>query len=135
MLDDIDLLESAGHYLIRGSEFLNAVAGKLTRITGKNYLLQNFQLGSPTMLVCNLPVSMVPEEQLREFACRMAVALLAPLVECSEQSVNRIDYCFILRQCLPASSILNHYHPKRIRDWLNNTMAEVPLRLSRKAWT
>jgi hypothetical protein len=109
-LDDRFLLESCGHYLIYGSEYLLAIAVRLAE--GKR-ILQN--MGIPTMLACDLPFSMIESWAVREFAGALLSTLFRNYAN-SGKKTPTIDFAFWIKQVLPPECIHSHYHPERIPD-------------------
>jgi len=81
-LEQSELLEEAGHYLIYGSEFLNAVAGHLLC---RNKLKE---IGRPTIIVCDVPLNKISdtwtnglEQAIKDeetSSCSIAVDCVAP---------------------------------------------------------
>jgi len=114
-LDDRDFTEYCGHYLIYGSEYLQAIAAGLHARYGPRprRLLRN--RGIPTVFEVDLPVSMVGEDALAEFTRNLLSTAFTSY--CNELDVApKIDFTFTLSARLPAEHIIGHYHPPRIRD-------------------
>ena len=73
--NDKDLIEDSGHYLIQGSEHLQALATLLNKGNGLgcDYKLRLREFGIPTVIEVDIPTSIIPESQIREF-CQLILS-------------------------------------------------------------
>jgi len=109
--DDAFLLQHAAHYLIYGSEWITAVLGSSGRRVLKN-------IGVPTLLEIDLPLSMSGPQTRMELAARMLNEWTRFTCNTPDWSAP-IDFSFCLRVDIPASCIVGHSHPAKLRDPLN----------------
>lgn len=115
--DDANLISYAGHYLIYGSEFLAALSSRLDSYKGTDCLSFLRTIGIPTMFVCDIPISSVPEPQLANFLVELIVrAVETPAYVAGD--IPSIDFTFTFNHSIPARFIVSHYHPTRIYDRL-----------------
>ena len=91
--DDRALLQSCGHYMIRGSEFLQGIAVRLCC----EDLLE--QVGIPTIIDLDVPMSLISEANLKGLACEMFQSGRARNVPISTGA-------FVFRCPLPSSTIV-----------------------------
>lgn len=114
-LDDRDFTEYCGHYLIYGSEYLQAIAAGLHARYGPRPRQLLRHRGIPTVFEVDLPISMVSEGVLAEFARNLLSAAFT--CHCNDLDVApQIDFTFTVCARLPAERIVGHYHPSRICD-------------------
>ena len=114
-LDDRGLVEGAGHYLIYGSEYLSAVLAQAGGCYFQNVLKIE---GIPTVFVIDLPISLMRQSDLRDFA-RLLLSRWATNLVTGRRTAPDEDYSFDIRCDVPSTCIVGHYHPARIRDPLN----------------
>lgn len=106
--DDKSLIESAGHYLIYGSEWLMCMLGH----AGHEALRRR---GVPTMLQLDLPLSAATVRERSQLAETL-------LQEWVRIKVNRpdwvpeLDFTFCLRGDVPPEWLVGHYHPETVVD-------------------
>ena len=97
-----ELVTDAGHYLCYGSEHFAGVAARLDRgIVGRyhNILLKT---GIPTIFICDVPVSYIPNYLLDDI---------------NENYDPSYENCgFWINQDLPPEYIIGHEHPQKIFD-------------------
>jgi hypothetical protein len=108
VMDDRGLTNGAGHYLLYGSEWVQCVLG----FEAHEALRRR---GVPTILVVDLPLSMVSSHEREQLAGKM-------LQEWTRIKVNRpdwvpeLDFTFCLREAIPGAMVVAHFHPDVIRD-------------------
>jgi hypothetical protein len=113
-LDDRDLLDGAGHYLIYGSEYVSGILA-----TGGLAFQQVLtREGIPTVFVVDVPAPMFSAADLKQFA-NLLLARWAQNMVRRRRSAPEEDFTFELRCDIPPSCIVGHYHPRRINDPLN----------------
>lgn len=106
----------AGHYLIYGSEYLFCLGIRMiSRAETKRVLSA---IGSPTLFVCDIPMSLIRPCTLDEFAGLILEFLFCELVE--ELEAHALSpgagAALSLTEALPAECIIGHYHPATIFD-------------------
>ena len=121
VLDDRGLTNSAEHYLLYGSEWIQCLLG----FEAHEALRQR---GYPTIITVDLPLSMVTPHEREE----LAEALMQ---EWTRVKVNRpdwvpeLDFTFCLREDIPSALVVNHFHPEVICDpFYQNIMRRIDLR-------
>lgn len=121
VLDDRSLINSAGHYLLYGSEWIQCVLGWEAHGTLR-------KRGTPTIIVVNLPLDIATIREKRE----LAEALLQ---EWTRIKINKPDwvpekdFSFCLRSDIPSSAIICHIHPKEAVDpFYGNIMRSISQR-------
>lgn len=107
---------SSGHYLIYGSEYLYCIAMRTADTASAKKVLS--AIGRPTMFVCDIPMSKIPEGTLEDFSGKMLEYLFADLVDHIDTEVLSpwSGSGLSIREDIAAESIVGHYHPKRIFD-------------------
>ncbi|WP_225340440.1 hypothetical protein [Lysinibacillus capsici] len=95
-----ELLLTAGHYMIYGSEFIQGIAADLTI----HQLLKNH--GIPTIFSIDVPIETIPTEYLK----------------CLEDNIQNKDTSGGFKSTSPISknNVIAHFHPLKIVDWHNN---------------
>ncbi|WP_133121827.1 hypothetical protein [Pleomorphomonas carboxyditropha] len=118
--DDTVLLKHAAHYLIYGSEWITAVLGGPGHRVLKN-------IGVPTLLEIDLPLSMSTSQTRTELAVKMLNEWTRFTCNAPDWSAP-IDFSFCLRADVPASCIVGHSHPAELHDPLNGRALYRPLK-------
>jgi hypothetical protein len=111
VLDDM-LFEASPNYLIFGSEGLMIIASRLGTINGVHRYDILRGRGTPTIFVCDLPISIIPSDRLYQTAATFIFQTLRGLGESGEEVVT-VRNSFRFDKALPPSIIVRHYHP----DW------------------
>jgi hypothetical protein len=111
-----ELVTQCGHYLIQGSEYLMSLAAALCRhhTTGEDFRMRLRDFGIPTIIEVNIPIELIPDWNLREMAQVMISAWGKQILNLEDDGEPRMYV--ILNQDLPAKYIVNHSHPREIRD-------------------
>lgn len=112
-LDERSLLDTAGHYLVYGSEYLCGIAAALNGFSGLDYRQVLKRYGIPTMFRIRLPICFTSASEQLELATAIAEELA---INSKDDVVTPIDFTFRLSRPLPPELILGHYHPAEIRD-------------------
>jgi hypothetical protein len=107
-LDDRDLLQGAGHYLIYGSEFL---AGILAFGDGSAQQVLRRE-GIPTVFIIDVSVGLIPASDMRQLA-RQLLAQWGCNVVRGHYSAPLLDFSFAFKCDIPVACIAGHYHPKK----------------------
>lgn len=102
------MIEYAGHYLIYGSEWISAVLGEKYR----DILLEQ---GTPTLLLIDLPGSMIPSVSLRSLAHEMLREWIRLTITGKNEVIPQ-DFGVELDINLDSQHIVGHEHPKVIKD-------------------
>ncbi|WP_075185005.1 hypothetical protein [Teredinibacter haidensis] len=117
VLDDTDLLNHAGHYAIYGSEYICAIANRIFhkfKVGGSRYLKE---IGTPTVFELLLGINHISEYDLKQLVCQVN-----NYIHYDEIALN-IDFTIELQRSLDGSSIVQHYHPKRVTDLFERGLA------------
>lgn len=106
----------AGHYLIYGSEYLYCLGIRVTSVAETKKALT--AIGRPTLFICDIPMAMIHDGTLREFAGMVLEYLFCELVYGLEADALSpgAGSALSLREDLPAKCIVGHYHPTKIYD-------------------
>ena len=114
--DDQDLIESCGHYLIQGSEYIMAMATSLYRLSGRqeDYRLRLREIGIPTVFEVDIPLEVIPNYQISE----VVGAILATwgTLNLFPDDYYKQDMSFVIHDDLPPRCIIGHSHPEKILD-------------------
>jgi len=113
---DTYLLEECGHYALFGSEYLIALAARLSeKVSGfEDFRYRLLDHGVPTVIEAAVPVSDISEAQLNEISGMIIAAWSASIINDSYYSHESIS-C-VLDRDLEREEILDHYHPQWISD-------------------
>ena len=118
-LDDEQLIATAGHYMIYGSEAVMSVGAALMRLGYFDAQEKLLAIGQPMLLTCDVPFSLLQEHSVREVAeslydeYRLARGR-RPWRPCSR------DHTVVVRSDVPATAIRCHTTPAVIPDWHRN---------------
>lgn len=108
-------LGGSGHYLIYGGEYLYCLGMRLVGTLDAKKVLKS--VGRPTMFVCDIPIKLMREYTLEEFAGSILEFLFCELVgEQSHALGPSAGSALSLMVNLPPEHIVGHYHPARIYD-------------------
>lgn len=107
-VDNRHLIQSCGHYLILGSEWIAAYLGQA-------YYSALRERGIPTLLHLRLPLSWTSSQARAELA-RELFREWTRLTALRESSVRDIDFTFRLTTAIPPENLLDHTHPEQIPD-------------------
>ncbi|NIJ09338.1 hypothetical protein FHS31_002970 [Sphingomonas vulcanisoli] len=112
----ITRIGGSGHYLIYGSEYLYCIGIRVIGTYATKRALK--AIGRPTMFVCDLPLKMMRDATLLEFAGGILEYMFCALVEGMEAHMLSpgSGSALSLTSDLPATSIVGHYHPIRVHD-------------------
>jgi len=114
-LDDRHLIQCCGHYLIQGSECLMGVAARLKPMTGKDYTPVLRNLGRPTMFMCELPFSLITEDEARQLSGIIIERLFEEIL-LQEPLKRRLSFTIASRNDISPACLKRHYHPDGIPD-------------------
>lgn len=115
VIDDRTFFNGAGHYLIYGGEYLQAIAGNIQKTIAKPLQSHLEQTGVPTVFICEIPISMIDEEDI----LNLSGAILENYFEKIFNERNkdqRKDFGFSISASLPAKYLVGHYHPEEIEN-------------------
>ncbi len=106
----------SGHYLTYGSEYLYCLAIRAAWETSARKILKG--LGRPTLFICDIPMKLISDRTIEEFAGMVLEYLFCELVEDLEaHSLSPgAGSALMIQTDLPASCIVGHYHPNKIYD-------------------
>jgi len=109
------LIAQAGHYMLYGSEYVTAIAAHLLGNRDYRQVLKNY--GKPTLFVCDVPLELISEGILREFAGGALESVFQELLDGPEFVADRWRGAgFYIRKPLTAEHLVGHYHPDVRRD-------------------
>jgi hypothetical protein len=117
--DDGPQLEHIGHYLLYGSEWVQVLLGW----SGHRVLRRR---GSPTMVTIDLPLRLATPGTRRAFAATLLQEWTRVFVN-GPTFVPNLDFTVILDQDLPASMVVDHYHPTVVKDTFHGYHPEPTL--------
>jgi hypothetical protein len=108
------LLGSCAHYLLYGSEYILTLANDL----GRRYATRLKQLGTPTLLTCDVPLSWMNRDIQLGLAGNLALAYFerARDVDFDHVNVSRGLFGFEIFRALPPDHIVAASHPTGLRD-------------------
>ncbi len=124
VLDDRSYFEGCEHYLIYGSEYLNAVAGKIQYEIGKPAKYHLEEVGTPTIFVCNIPISIIDDVDLRLLSGTMIKNYFEIIFDGRDNS-DGLNFGFEIEVILKPEYIIDHYHPKELN---NQFLGGIPYR-------
>lgn len=112
------LIAQAGHYMLYGSEYLTAIAAHLGGMRDYRQVLKNG--GQPTLFVCDVPLDLIGEGTLREFAGDALESVFQELLDGPEFVRDRWRGAgFCIRKPLLVKHVIGHYNPTVRRDPLS----------------
>jgi hypothetical protein len=111
-IDDRELVESCGHYLMFGSEALAGVAASLTQQLGWNVQALLVEVGTPSVVVVDVPCTRISDATLEELSNTTIGELEGESVP--ESSV--IDFTIVVERGLPKSAVVSCYSVPHIPD-------------------
>ena len=104
-LDDVELVNYAPHYHQYGSEYLHAIAVRLS----KDCVRALQSLGTPTIFVCDVPTGYLDDADI--LALVTELTRRAILETQNPGDYHGIDHTVAFHEPLPASVITSYYHP------------------------
>lgn len=115
-LDDRSLINHAGHYMIYGSEAVMAVGATLVRQGYPGAQAALMQVGRPTLLTCELPLSSLSDHSVRQLA--ESIYDEHRLARGRQRSVaRRRDHTVVVHADIPGTAVRSHRTPPAIPDW------------------
>lgn len=118
-LDDRDLINFCGHYLVYGSEYIISIAASLYRKTNIDYRTNLKLRGKPTIFLCDIPMSLLSSYTVRELAGAILTEL-AWFIRNPRIYASLISFGFSIDVELSPKVIVDWYHPRKIKDPLSN---------------
>jgi len=109
------LVERCGHYLLYGSEYILAVAARLSPNSGKDYRRALKGLGIPTVFACDVPLRLISMQIILELAGNMLEVMFERILN-QNYYHPQVPFGFSIRKTLAPKFINSHYHPKGVRD-------------------
>lgn len=104
------LIAQAGHYMLYGSEYLTAIAAHLNGNQDYRQVLK--KRGQPTLFVCDVPLDLISEGTLQEFAGESLETVFQELLDGPDFVRDRWRGAgFCIHETLAASNLVGHYHP------------------------
>lgn len=113
IVDDRVLLKTASHYLIRGSEYLQAISAKIEGNFVGEYKDPLRTRGIPTIIECDIPVVNL-KDKLKDL-WNVLISLYLSSQFYSDDIDEGIDYTITMDHVLP-ELITGHSHPVSLRD-------------------
>lgn len=115
VLDENELVEHCGHYLIQGSEYLMALAASLCELAPpEDYRLRLRSDGTPTIFELHIPTSHLPEHEVAALS-RLVLMTWGAHAAAHPLGIGHSP-CLIVQRTLEPKYLVGHRHPKRIRD-------------------
>lgn len=109
------LIAQAGHYMLYGSEYLIAIAAHLGDCRDYRQVLK--KRGEPTLFICDVPLDLIGEGTLREFAGDALESVFQELLDGPDFEPDRWRGAgFCIHKPLPPAHLMGHYHPVIKRD-------------------
>lgn len=113
------LVGDCGHYLVYGSEYLTALAAQIG--VDRDYRQALTSDGRPVVLICDVPLDLVSEATLSEFAGESLERVFQELLDGKKPEHSFLRGAgFCIRATLHPSCIAGHYHPAHVHDPLTN---------------
>jgi len=115
-IDDRGLLEDAGHYMIYGSEYIMSLTASLSGILNYDYIPYLRNIGNPTIFKIKIPLSIIQTSDLQE----LLPCFFRQWVYNKSRGIvttHPLDFSFLLKENILPENIIEHYHPKEIRDY------------------
>lgn len=113
--NEMSLIEDSGHYLLYGSEYLLAIAANLPR--HRDYRMVLKRRSTPTMFVCDVPLSHIPAGTVLEFAGTALQFIFEELLHGDGyQPEPHWGGGFRVATRLDPENIVGHYYPEKIND-------------------
>lgn len=114
-LDDRFLIQHCGHYLIYGSEYLQALAASVGGQIGRPTRSELRRIGIPTVFVVDVPVQRFSDSDLTTLG-ESALHAWAYGIAHKTEDVRKIDFGIGIEHCLGPEFIREHYSPETIPD-------------------
>lgn len=109
----ITRIGGSGHYLVYGSEYLYCLGIRVIGEWDTRQVLKS--IGRPTMLVCDIPMSMMRPHTLGEFAGMIIEYLFCELAGLDSHALSPgSGSALSMMEDLPGKYIAGHYHPARV---------------------
>lgn len=115
-LDGDHLVDHAGHYMIYGSEAAMVVGAGLIRRGYRSAQDRLRASGQPTLLVCDVPLSLLSDYQLYQIAESLYDEYRLNRGRRPRQPSSR-DHTVVVRADVPPSAVKGYITPSRIPDW------------------
>lgn len=113
--NEAHLVEYCAHYMLYGSEYLCAIAANLPGQRDYRQHLKKF--GTPTILTCNVPLSLLDYDLLREFAGVALETMFSTLLDSTYQHGAKWRGAGLyIWKPLPPEFIIGHRIPSVLRD-------------------
>jgi hypothetical protein len=113
--DPLDLIEHAGHYLLRGAESMCCVGNGNA---GRFLLIRNRQLahGIPTVFECAVPMGSIDDSWRDVISSHIVTRYFQELSDIAPTYRHSRDFAVVIRKALPPENIVGHFHPAVIPD-------------------
>lgn len=113
-MDDREIIEYCGHYLIRGSEYLFSLIQNLKYPIDK-YKTYLQSKSKPTIFRLHLPLNLVKDHELWELFDDLLNQWIYRKAHNSPGN-KTLNFSLELYEDLNSKYIISHFHPKYIRD-------------------
>lgn len=111
------LVNSCGHYLLYGSEYLLCVANSV----GKAHILRN--QGRATVIECKIPSTALPSWFFKELSGNLLERMFSRLLEPSYEP-DELNFGFAIKETVAPENIIQFHFPTRIPNPHNRMMLE-----------
>lgn len=113
IVDERVLLNTASHYLIRGSEYLQAISARMEECNIGIYQDPLRTRGIPTIIFCDVDANLLGNKL--EYLWERLISLYLIDILDSNFIDEEIDYTVTMDH-VPAKFISGHSHPKKLKD-------------------
>lgn len=114
VLTETELIERCGTYIVHGSEYLAALAQRVSQLTHDvDYFTALQNSGYPTIIEVELPLEYLPEAQLRVIAGELLSSWGRTI---TKRPFGSAVPCVSIWRPLAAQHITGHTHPAKVRD-------------------
>lgn len=109
-IDDRFLITYCSHYLVYGSEYIQAMAAFLERELKCGAKSELKKVGRPTVFKADMPVGKIRNAEMRELAEDIFPAWAFAIAH-DRKETGKVDFSIEIEQGLQPELIVGHYHP------------------------
>ena len=113
--NETHLMEFCAHYMLYGSEYLFAIAANIPGSADYRQHLKKF--GTPTIFECDIPLSLIGHDPLKELAGSALRSMFSTLVDPSYKHADMFSGAGLcISRSLPPEYIIGHKTPSALKD-------------------